>query len=135
MSWDPFLMKVLLKKEVSGSREQCTGPIGKPWNAFLKKEKKKKKRVKHRHWMWLLYPNGYLVSVWILLNVLRLAFMFCGTYTHDWKMCLSMDPVHCSWDPQTSFFSKIFIKNGFHGIIHTFKNYFATIFSVFNFQQ
>ena len=26
------------------------------------------------------------------------------------------------------------IKNGSHGIIHTFKNYFATVLSVFNFQ-
>ena len=26
------------------------------------------------------------------------------------------------------------IKNGSHGTIHTFKNYFATVFSVFNFQ-
>ena len=36
--------------------------------------------------------------------------------------------------PKTSFFSKIFIKNGPHSTIHTFKNYFATVFSVFNFQ-
>ena len=27
------------------------------------------------------------------------------------------------------------IKNGSHGTIHTFKNYFATIFSVFNFSN
>ena len=40
--------------------------------------------------------------------------------------------VHCSWDPQTPLFSNFFIKNGSHGIIHTFKNYFATVFSVFN---
>ena len=46
-----------------------------------------------------------------------------------------MGLVHCSRDPQTSFFNKTFIKNGSHGIIHTFKNYFATVFSIFNFQQ
>ena len=33
-------------------------------------------------------------------------------------------------DPQISLFNNFFIKNGFHGTIHTFKNYFATIFSV-----
>ena len=44
------------------------------------------------------------------------------------------EPVHCSWDPQTSFFSNFFIKNRSHGTIHTFKNYFATVFSVFSFQ-
>ena len=37
-------------------------------------------------------------------------------------------------DPQISLFSNFFIKNGSHGTIHTFKNYFATMFSVFNFQ-
>ena len=30
---------------------------------------------------------------------------------------------------------KIYIKNGSHGIIYIFKNYFATVFSVFSFQQ
>ena len=44
-------------------------------------------------------------------------------------------PMHCSRDPQTSFFSNFFIKNEFYGIIHTFKNYFATVFSVFSSQQ
>ena len=27
------------------------------------------------------------------------------------------------------------IKNGFYGIIYTFKNYFATLFSVFSFSK
>ena len=50
------------------------------------------------------------------------------------EMCLSVGPVHCLWDPQTSFFNKTFIKNGPHSTIHTFKNYFVTMFLVFNFQ-
>ena len=29
MSWDPFLMKILLKKEVCRSHKQCIGPTGK----------------------------------------------------------------------------------------------------------
>ena len=32
--------------------------------------------------------------------------------------------------PQITIFSNFFIKNGFHSIIYTFKNYFATVFSV-----
>ena len=40
--------------------------------------------------------------------------------------------VHCSRDPQTSFFNKTFIKNGSHSTIYTFKNYFATVFLVFS---
>ena len=37
-------------------------------------------------------------------------------------------------NPQISFFINFFIKNGSHGTIDTFKNYFATVFSVFSFQ-
>ena len=37
-------------------------------------------------------------------------------------------------DPQISLFNNFFIKNGFHGTIHTFKNDFVTVFSVFGFQ-
>ena len=37
-------------------------------------------------------------------------------------------------DPQISFFINFFIKNGSHGIIYTFKNYFTTVISVISFQ-
>ena len=37
-------------------------------------------------------------------------------------------------DPQISFFINFFIKNESHSTIHTFKNYFVTVFSVFSFQ-
>ena len=43
---------------------------------------------------------------------------------------VSVGPVHYSWDPQSSFFNKIFIKNRSCGTIHIFKNYFATTFLV-----
>ena len=35
----PILMKILLKKYVCKSHEQCTESIGKAWNTFLKKKK------------------------------------------------------------------------------------------------
>ena len=38
-------------------------------------------------------------------------------------------------EPQISLFSNFFIKNGSHGTIHTFKNYFVTVFSVFSFSK
>ena len=41
----------------------------------------------------------------------------------------------CTWDPQTSLFSNFFIKNESHNTINIFKNYFATVFSVFNFSK
>ena len=37
-------------------------------------------------------------------------------------------------DPQILLFNNFFIKNGSHDTIHTFKNYFIIVFSVFNFQ-
>jgi len=37
-------------------------------------------------------------------------------------------------DPQRLYSEKIYIKNGSHDTIHTFKNYFNIVFSVFNFQ-
>ena len=48
--------------------------------------------------------------------------------------CFVVGPVHCSRDPKTSFFTQTFIKNGSHDTIHTFKNYFVILFSVFSFQ-
>ena len=39
MLWDPFLMKVLVKKEVCELCEQCTRSTGKDRNALLKKKK------------------------------------------------------------------------------------------------
>ena len=51
------------------------------------------------------------------------------------KSALNSIHVHCSWVPQTSLFSNFFIKNGFHSTIHTFKNYFTTVFSVFSFNK
>ena len=48
-------------------------------------------------------------------------------------MVLLVGLVYCSRDPQISLFSNFFIKNGSHDTIHTFKNYFVTVFSVFSF--
>ena len=40
--------------------------------------------------------------------------------------------VHYLRDLQTFFLNKILIKNGSHDTIHTFKNYFVTMFLVFS---
>ena len=44
MSWNSFLIKVLVEKEVCGSHEQCMRPTGKAKMRFSKKKKKKKKK-------------------------------------------------------------------------------------------
>ena len=77
----------------------------------------------------------HLVPIWIqlILCLCFRIFFWEARFRHE-----KMDPVsplHCSQDPQVSFFNKIFIKNGFHSTIYTFKNYFATIFLVFSFKQ
>ena len=54
------------------------------------------------------------------------------TSTHWSEMALFVGTMHCSRDLQISFFTQTLIKNGSHSTIHTFKNYFATLFSVFS---
>ena len=63
-------------------------------------------------------------------------FIFIFLENVNWHFFVfPMGSVHCSRNSQTFFFNKTFIKNKSYGTIHTFKNYFTTIFSVFNFQQ
>ena len=50
----------------------------------------------------------------------------CGYYE------FSVGPVYYLRDPKTSLFNNFFIKNGSHSTTYTFKNYFVTIFSIFN---
>ena len=83
------------------------------------------------------------VSVWIVMKaavrlffrVLPFIYLFILFSCNIWLSCpwtMHLCTVH---EPQISFFSNLFIKNGSHDTIHTFKNYFATVFlvSVFSF--
>ena len=92
---------------------------------------------------------GLGVCVW------RLAFFFsfflarvCETCSYcsctvQWTVAVKFDFSHFFQpisahhalfiDLQISFFSNFFIKNRSHGTIHTFKNYFATVFFSFQF--
>ena len=58
-----------------------------------------------------------------------------------WIACFARYPCGCVFlcgsralftGPASTDFSKFFFKTGSHGTIHTFKNYFAIVFSVFN---
>ena len=86
-------------------------------------------------------PQGFrlfhAIVAWVQLKCSASAFQWFfffftlrGTF-----QCFLMNSVYYLWNPQTSFFNKIFIKNRSYGTIHTFKNYFTIMFSVFNFQQ
>ena len=81
---------------------------------------------------------------------MRLAFAFCFFlffsflslfffFFHAFKLLETSFTVHhCSHTVHGTynhFIKKKNIKNGTHGTIHTFKNYFATVFSVFSFSK
>ena len=69
-------------------------------------------------------------------GVMRLLFMYCSLNSNYkyWLFCSKQCISVLFMDPQIPLFSNFFIKNGSHSTIHTFKNYFATVFSVFSFQ-
>ena len=48
------------------------------------------------------------------------------------KMCCQWVSCTIYGTHKPLFFNKIFIKNGCYDTIHTFKNYFTTVFSIFN---
>ena len=122
MLWDLFLMKFLLKKEICGSYKQCMGPT-RNTKILLKCTSKKKEKGKHR-----------CIHRIVLFNTIQM-------HTFFWEACFSkanallIGHVHCSWDSQTFFLVKTFIKNGSHGTIHILNNYFVIVFSVFSFQK
>ena len=65
--------------------------------------------------------------------VLQFFFFLSSRNFFDFS-CVNSVFMHCSWVPQNTLFSNLFIKNGSHDTIHTFKNYFATVFFSFQFQ-
>ena len=79
----------------------------------------------------------YFMPVWIRrfarlrLQITFRSFFFFWFQSHYFtKSTVNSARMHCSWVPQIPLFSHFFIKNGSHGTIHTFKNDFATMFSV-----
>ena len=99
----------------------------------------------------LFYVFFFLVCVWFQRLSLSFAFFFFFTrvsgdkcnrgvlFSNVWPCFfdISVNQWACAlfMDPQISFLIKFFIKNGSHSTIHTFKNYFATVFSVFSFSK
>ena len=99
----------------------------------------------------LIFPS-ILVYVWIhILNIYILRFFFFFFFTHFDKTLLlfmyclinSNRKVYFSvvnsalctvYGPINSTFINFFIKNGSHGTIYKFKNYFVTVISAINFQ-
>ena len=100
-------------------------------NIQKQKGRKTKRKLKNVPWKKnTMYAFG-LASVSPRL-AFYIFFFFGSVFSVFLTLCHTSGSVHCSRDLQTSFFSNFFIKNWFHGTIHTFKNYFITIFSVFS---
>ena len=82
--------------------------------------------------------DKFIVSIWIrrlrvyvLENHVLFFFLFFLFQPHYLiKSTMNNARMHCSWVSQIPLFSHFFIKNGSYGTIHTFKNYFAIVFSV-----
>ena len=73
-----------------------------------------------------------------VLGLLRLLFMhYSWTVAAKFDLSNNFQPISAHralfTDPQISLFNNFFIKNGSYGTIHTFKNYFATVFFSFQF--
>ena len=87
------------------------------------------------HWdVSIKYPFGFKL-IWHLRFVIRVFLLFFSFFFFVQpaivdKSTVNSAPVHCSRVPQITLFNNFFIKNGSHSTIYTFKNYFATVFSV-----
>ena len=75
----------------------------------------------------------HLVSVWIHSAFLRLHFSFF--FSMRFLLFETNNTIHHYSRDSQPLYSKIYIKNGSYGTIHIFKNHFATIFSIFNFNK
>ena len=85
-------------------------------------------------------PHGYHYLVFVWIRICGSTFAFLSFFFFFLAACfeflaVNSAPVHYSQVSQTSLFRHFFIKNGSHSTIHTFKNYFATVFSVFSFKK
>ena len=76
--------------------------------------------------LFFFFPLFYVFQGGRRQNLLFMRQMSLFTHCFGTVYALFMEP--------TATLLKKYIKNRSHGTIHTFKNYFATVFSVFNFQ-
>ena len=84
------------------------------------------------HWSCCVSRLRFSIAFFFFVTLKR----YCSSLL--WTVAVTFDREQCIcalfMDPQITLFSNFFIKNGSHGTIYTFKNYFATVFSVFSFQ-
>ena len=78
----------------------------------------------------LRFSFFFFFFYWVTLKHYCSSLLWTVTVTFNRKRCI------CAlfMEPQITLFNNFFIKNGSHGTIYAFKNYFVTVFSVFSFQ-
>ena len=97
-------------------------------------------------WLFNFEPNIHLVCVWEARFAfpkctfcISVAFFFLFFFNflswNVWFFSWTVHNVHCSRTPKFYFSATFSLKNWSHGTIHTFKNYFVTVFSVFSYIQ
>ena len=98
-----------------------------------------KNKVDYKIWsknIVFLFLTKYLFGfklIWHLRFVICVFLFFFSFFVQPVivdKSTVNSAPVHCSQISQITLFSNFFIKNTSHSTIYTFKNYFATVFSV-----
>ena len=112
------------------------------WTVVTSLLKRMPKKKKGKTWLWDVYvdPNVLIIynisAVWIGLKM-RLCFLLLFFFFLAVNVDFLREQCTCALftDPQKSLFNNFFIKNGSHNIIHIFKNYFVTMFSVFSFSK
>ena len=87
--------------------------------------------ISHKLSICLDWAYFLCVSVFLSLSLSLFFFFFMHAFQPETKCTIHALFIHCSWDPQPLYSEKN-IKNGSYSTIHTFKNYFATMFSVFS---
>ena len=87
----------------------------------------------HNQYVPVCHFNVHIVPVWIAIILVSAFFSFFFFLVQS----AIVDFVNCEQCiralftvPQITLFSNVFIINGSHSTIYTFKNYFATVFSV-----
>ena len=130
VSWDPFLIKKLIKSDICGSVNSArmhysrlkklafTAESKKTWNAFCAQTWTQNARLNCNY-------SGVCVST------LRFS-LFFGSARNSW-LCQLWTVHPCTvQESHKLLFNKFFIKNGSYSAIYIFKNYFITVFSVFS---
>ena len=110
MSQEPILKKNLLKTVLAD-----------PMNSAQDPQKKKKKKHKRKH---LLFSVQSKHTLSVSLNTTKIQLGLRLRFK-QWVPCIVHEPISLE-------FGKINSKPGSHVTIHTFKNYFTTVFSVFS---